>query len=154
MADCFDVLGVARGASTQDVRRFLGRLLGDPRVVELPRVLWLPILHGIILRTRPAKSAKKYESIWTKEGSPLMANTQRQARLLRGYLGEAGHDVEVEFAMRYGKPSIGAVLRKLREKRLERLLVLPMYPQGSRAGRETAVPRVRSGPRQSRVVGL
>ena len=103
-------LGTPTAPEPGPVRRYLAQFLADPRVVEIPPVLWKLILHGIILRTRPAKSAKKYESIWTKEGSPLMANTQRQARLLRGYLGEAGHDVEVEFAMRYGKPSIGAVL--------------------------------------------
>lgn len=129
-------LGTPQAPQAGPVRRYLAEFLSDPRVIEIPRAIWLPILHGIILRTRPAKSAAKYASIWTDEGSPLAFHSQRQARLLGGYLGEAGHRVEVALAMRYGEPSIPSVLRELRERNLTRLLVLPMYPQyaGSSVG--------------------
>ena len=86
------------------LRRYLAEFLSDPRVVEIPRLLWWLILHGVILRVRPAKSALKYAAIWTPEGSPLAVWTARQARLLAGYLGQAGHPVLVRHAMRYGKP--------------------------------------------------
>ncbi len=113
------------------VRPFLSEFLGDPRVVELPRALWWPILHGIILRTRPAKSAAKYASIWTPEGSPLRVWTQKQATLLAGWLGERGHRVTVRPAMRYGKPSIASQLDALKAEGVTRVLVLQAYPQYS-----------------------
>ena len=91
--------------------------------------VWLPILHGIILRTRPAKSARKYASIWTPEGSPLKVWTEKQALLLAGYLGQRGHPVLVRHAMRYGQPSIAGALDALRGDGAERVLVLPLYPQ-------------------------
>jgi ferrochelatase len=94
-------------------------------------MVWWPILHGIILNTRPARSARKYAAIWTADGSPLMVHSVRQAMQLRGWLGERGHDVEVALAMRYGEPSIGSVLQSLRERGVVRLLVLPLYPQYS-----------------------
>ncbi|MEI7445218.1 MAG: ferrochelatase [Burkholderiales bacterium] len=124
-------LGTPAAPTAQALRPYLAQFLGDPRVVEIPRLLWWPILHGIILNTRPAKSAKKYASVWTDEGSPLMVHSVRQAKLLRGALGERGHDVEVALAMRYGEPSIESVMAGLREKNVTRLLVLPMYPQYS-----------------------
>ena len=129
-------LGTPQAPEPAPVRRYLAEFLADPRVIEIPRAIWLPILHGIILRTRPAKSAAKYASIWTDEGSPLAVHSQRQAKLLAGYLGEAGQRVEVALAMRYGDPSIASVLQGLRERNLTRLLVLPMYPQyaGSSVG--------------------
>jgi protoporphyrin/coproporphyrin ferrochelatase len=122
-------LGTPAAPEAGAVRRYLKQFLWDPRVVEIPRALWWALLHGIVLNTRPKRSARKYASIWTREGSPLLVNTVKQAALVRGYLGEAGHDAEVEFAMRYGEPSIESVLRKLRERNLTRLLVLPLYPQ-------------------------
>jgi ferrochelatase len=122
-------LGTPDEPTTAAVRRYLREFLSDPRVVEIPRVAWLPILHGVVLRTRPAQSARKYASVWTDEGSPLLVHTRRQTALLRGALGERGHDVEVAFAMRYGNPSIPAVLRELRQRGVARLLVLPLYPQ-------------------------
>jgi ferrochelatase len=100
-------------------------------VVEIPRPIWWLILHGIILRTRPAKSAAKYASVWTPEGSPLKVWTQKQATLLRGYLGERGHQVTVRYAMRYGNPSIPAVLDELKAQGITRVLILPAYPQYS-----------------------
>ncbi|RST56778.1 ferrochelatase [Variovorax sp. MHTC-1] len=113
------------------VRPYLADFLGDPRVVEIPRALWALILHGIILRTRPAKSAAKYASIWTPEGSPLKVWTQKQAKLLAGWLGERGHRVAVREAMRYGSPSIAAQLDTLKAEGATRVLVLQAYPQYS-----------------------
>ncbi|CAN7401329.1 ferrochelatase [Variovorax sp. LjRoot84] len=113
------------------VRPYLADFLGDPRVVEIPRALWALILHGIILRTRPAKSAAKYASIWTPEGSPLKVWTKKQATLLAGWLGERGHRVTVRDAMRYGNPSIAAQLDALKAEGATRVLVLQAYPQYS-----------------------
>ena len=124
-------LGTPDAPTTAAVRRYLAQFLGDPRVVEIPRLLWLPILYGLILRLRPRSSAAKYASIWTPEGSPLALWTARQAVLLRGWLGEAGHSVRVLHAMRYGGPSIPAQLQALKDSGVERVLVLPLYPQYS-----------------------
>ncbi|MGE5337162.1 MAG: ferrochelatase [Gemmatimonadota bacterium] len=124
-------LGTPDAPEPAAVRRYLKEFLSDPRVVEIPRALWLPILHGIILNVRPRKSAAKYASIWTPAGSPLRVNSEQQALLLRGYLGHRGVDVDVMLAMRYGRPSIEQVLGELRAKHVERLLVLPLYPQYS-----------------------
>jgi ferrochelatase len=131
-------LGTPSAPEPGPVRRYLREFLSDRRVVEIPRAIWWPILHGIILTTRPAKSARKYAAIWTRDGSPLMVHTVRQAKLLRGYLGERGHDVDVACAMRYGQPSIAHALRALRERNLERLLVLPLYPQYAASTTATA----------------
>jgi ferrochelatase len=113
------------------VRPYLAEFLGDPRVVEIPRALWAPILQGIILRVRPAKSAAKYASIWTPEGSPLTAGTLKQAKLLQGWLGERGHRVAVRPAMRYGQPALAAQLEELKAGGIDRVLVLQAYPQYS-----------------------
>src|SRR3954471_3669231 len=99
-------LGTPDAPTTSAVRRYLRQFLSDPRVVEIPRAVWWFILNGIILPLRSGKSAAKYASIWTKEGSPLKVYTEKQAILLRGYLGERGHDVQVDYAMRYGNPSL------------------------------------------------
>ncbi|WCM95053.1 ferrochelatase [Acidovorax sp. NCPPB 2350] len=124
-------LGTPDAPTAPALRRYLAQFLSDPRIVEIPRLAWLPILHGIILRVRPAKSAAKYASIWMPEGSPLAVWTQRQATLLRGWLGEAGLRVPVRHAMRYGQPSIAAQLQALQAEGVERVLVLPLYPQYS-----------------------
>lgn len=124
-------LGTPAAPTPAAVRDYLAEFLGDPRVVELPRWLWLPILHGIILRTRPAKSAAKYASVWTPEGSPLAVHTIRQTALLRAKLPTH----RVEYAMRYGKPSIAEGLAKLAG--CSRIAVLPLYPQFSRSTTET-----------------
>jgi ferrochelatase len=105
------------------VRRYLAEFLSDPRVVELPRLLWLPILYGLVLNVRPAKSAAKYAAIWTPEGSPLAVHTARQAALL----GARCPELRVEYAMRYGEPSIAAGLAKLQG--CGEITVLPLYPQ-------------------------
>ena len=122
-------LGTPTAPTAAALRPFLRQFLGDPRVVEIPRLIWWPILHGIILNTRPAKSAHKYASVWMDEGSPLMVHSVRQTDLLRLKLAERGHDVELVLAMRYGEPSIASVLESLRERNMTRLLVVPMYPQ-------------------------
>jgi ferrochelatase len=125
-------LGTPDEPTTGAVRRYLKEFLSDPRVVEIPKAIWWFILNGIILPFRSSQSAKKYASIWTNEGSPLKVNTQAQARLLRGLLGERGHnDVTVAMAMRYGSPSLPEVLTKLKADGHERILILPAYPQYS-----------------------
>ena len=96
-------LGTPASPTPADVRRFLAEFLSDARVVEIPRLLWLLILHGIILRVRPAKSAAKYASIWTPEGSPLKVWTEKQASGLQQWLTQAGHHITVRYAMRYGQ---------------------------------------------------
>jgi ferrochelatase len=126
-------LGTPDAPTPAALRRYLAEFLSDPRVVEIPRLLWWMILHGVILRVRPAKSALKYAAIWMPEGSPLAVWTARQAKLLLGYLGEAGHPVLVRHAMRYGQPSIAAELDALRADGATRVLVLPLYPQYSAA---------------------
>jgi ferrochelatase len=100
-------------------------------VVEIPRVAWLPLLYGVILPLRSSKSAAKYRQIWTAEGSPLKVWTERQGKRLQGWLGEHGHRVRVEYAMRYGNPSIPSVLDGLAKAGANRILVLPAYPQYS-----------------------
>lgn len=124
-------LGTPDEPTPAAVRRYLGEFLSDPRVVEIPRLVWWPILHGIVLRLRPAKSARKYESVWRPDGSPLQVYTARQAAMLRGYLGERGHPVTVRHAMRYGQPSIASVLDELKASGVARILVVPLYPQYS-----------------------
>jgi ferrochelatase len=124
-------LGTPDAPEPGPVRRYLRQFLSDPRVVEIPRAVWLPILHGIILTVRPKKSAAKYATIWTDKGSPLMWHSEQQAVLLRGYLGSRGLDVDVRLAMRYGEPSIERVLGEMRAANTERVLVLPLYPQYS-----------------------
>jgi len=123
-------LGTPDAPTPQAVRRYLKQFLSDPRVIEIPRALWLPILHGFVLNTRPRKSAQKYASIWSSEGSPLKVHTEKQARLLRGYFSsQVRVPLSVDFAMRYGEPSIQDMLARLKAEGCERVLVLPMYPQ-------------------------
>ena len=110
------------------MRAYLAEFLADPRVVELPRWLWLPLLHGVVLRRRPAQSAAKYAKVWTPAGSPLAVHTARQAQLLRAASG-----LPVEYAMRYGEPGIASALRKLPGK----VRVVPLYPQYARSTTES-----------------
>ena len=124
-------LGTPDAPTAPALRRYLAEFLSDPRVVEIPRPVWWLILHGIILRIRPKKSAAKYASIWMKEGSPLKVWTQKQALMLRGYLAVRGHTVDVRYAMRYGNPSIASQLDQLKADGVTRVLILPAYPQYS-----------------------
>jgi ferrochelatase len=124
-------LGTPDAPTTPAVRRYLKEFLSDPRVVEIPKAVWWLILHALILPLRSGKSAEKYASIWTREGSPLKLHTEKQAALLRGYLGERGHDVQVVHAMRYGNPSLPQVLEKLKADGCDRILILSAYPQYS-----------------------
>jgi len=124
-------LGTPDAPTAPALRRYLAEFLSDSRVVEIPKPIWWLILHGIILRTRPKKSAAKYASIWLSEGSPLKVWTQKQALMLRGYLGVRGHTVEVRYAMRYGNPSIASQLDQLKADGVTRILILPCYPQYS-----------------------
>jgi len=127
-------LGTPEAPTAPALRRYLAEFLSDPRVVEIPRALWWLILHGVVLRVRPRKSAAKYASIWLPEGSPLKVWTEKQANLLRSDLGERGHtSLEVRWAMRYGRPSIASQLDALKASGCQRILVLPAYPQYSGA---------------------
>lgn len=122
-------LGTPDAPTAAATRRYLAQFLGDPRVVEIPKLVWALILHGLILRTRPAKSAAKYATVWTAEGSPLQVWTRKQAIQLQGWLGQRGHQVIVRHAMRYGEPAIAKQLDALRAEGATRILVLPAYPQ-------------------------
>ncbi|WP_460838697.1 ferrochelatase [Noviherbaspirillum agri] len=124
-------LGTPDAPTAPALRRYLKQFLSDPRVVEIPKAAWSIILNGFILPFRSGKSAEKYASIWTQEGSPLKIHTEKQALLLRGYLGERGHQVDVAYAMRYGNPSLPSVLDKLKADGCDRILILPAYPQYS-----------------------
>jgi ferrochelatase len=132
-------LGTPDAPTAKSVRPYLKEFLGDPRVVEIPRAIWWLILNGIILNTRPKKSAAKYATIWMPEGSPLRVHTEKQTRLLQGFLGERTKSpFVVDYAMRYGNPSIPSVLRKLKEQNCQRILVVPMYPQYAASSTGTA----------------
>jgi ferrochelatase len=125
-------LGTPDAPTPAAVRRYLAEFLSDPRVIEVPRLLWWFILHGFILRTRPKHSAKIYQSIWTNEGSPLLSFSGKLATAIQQELGQrVAGPVRVELAMRYGNPSIKSGLEKLRQANAQRLLVLPLYPQYS-----------------------
>lgn len=121
-------LGTPEAPEPGAIRRYLAEFLSDPRVVELPRLLWLPILYGIILTLRPRRLAHAYRSIWTEQGSPLMAIGRRQQQGLQAQLGDAAC---VQLAMRYGQPSIPQALTALQQQGVRRILVLPLYPQYS-----------------------
>lgn len=132
-------LGTPDAPTPAAVRRYLAEFLWDRRVVEIPRVLWWLILHGIILRTRPAKSAHAYAQVWSAEGSPLAAITARQARALQARLGAS---VRVDWAMRYGHPAIGEALAAMMAAGCDRVLVCPLYPQYSGATTASAMDAV------------
>lgn len=129
-------LGTPDAPTTPAVRRYLREFLSDPRVVEIPGALWKLLLYGVILNVRPAASAQRYATVWTKDGSPLRVHSLRQKTLLMGYLGQRlkalglpSDRAQIELGMRYGKPSIAEALATLKEGGCERLLVLPLYPQ-------------------------
>lgn len=123
-------LGTPDAPTAPAVRRYLREFLSDRRVVDLPRVLWWPILHGIILRTRPARSAANYQRVWTEDGSPLLLHTESQTRLLAERLGP---DFHVGFGMRIGNPGMKPALDAAVAAGAERILVVPLFPQYSTA---------------------
>lgn len=123
-------LGTPDAPTTETVRSYLKEFLSDPRVVEIPKAIWWLILNGIILNTRPKKSAAKYATVWLPEGSPLRVHTEKQTSLLQGYISQRTKaPFVVDYAMRYGNPSIHSVMHKLKEQNCQRILVVPMYPQ-------------------------
>ena len=125
-------LGTPDAPTPAALRRYLKQFLSDPRVVEVPRIAWWPILHGVILNLRPRQSARKYQAIWTAEGSPLKVHTERQARMLEGFLHKRGaSEFEIAVGMRYGAPAIADALDMLHDKGCDRILVMPLYPQYS-----------------------
>ncbi|NND92485.1 MAG: ferrochelatase [Granulosicoccus sp.] len=126
-------LGTPSAPETGAVRRYLAEFLSDPRIIELPRWLWRLILHGIVLRVRPSRSAKAYREVWSAEsGSPLLSISRQQAEALGTELASRfGDHVTVALGMRYGEPSIDSAIRALEEANVRRMIVLPMYPQYS-----------------------
>ena len=128
-------LGTPDAPEERAVRRYLAEFLSDPRVVEIPAIAWKPILHGIILRTRPRRSAEAYNQVWTNEGSPLAVIARRQAHALRDRFQDRA---SVHYAMRYGNPGIAAALRNMVEEGCTRILAAPLYPQYCAATTATA----------------
>ena len=125
-------LGTPDAPTPAALRRYLAEFLSDPRVVESPRLLWWLILHGVILRIRPRRSAHAYQRVWTEQGSPLLAISQCQASALQAFLkGKFNGPVVVSLGMRYGNPSIKTALEQLRAANARRILVFPLYPQYS-----------------------
>ncbi|MGJ8688564.1 MAG: ferrochelatase [Gammaproteobacteria bacterium] len=125
-------LGTPDAPTPKALHRYLKEFLWDPRVVEVPRLIWWFALNGVILRIRPRRSAKSYATVFTDEGSPLLFHTQAQAKALAQHMSDLGHEnVVVDFAMRYGNPSISSVLESMFNKGVRKLLVLPLYPQYS-----------------------
>ena len=123
-------LGTPEAPTAKALKPYLKEFLSDQRVVEIPRPIWWLILNGIILQTRPRKSAQKYAEIWTPEGSPLKVHTERQTESLRAALAERSPvPIQVEYAMRYGAPSVADGIARLRAAGCDRLLALPLYPQ-------------------------
>ena len=129
-------LGTPDAPEPAAVRRYLAEFLSDPRVIEIPKIAWMPILHGIILRTRPRKSAHAYSQIWQEGGSPLAVNTARQARALQERLGNS---VSVDWAMRYGNPGIAGVIERMIGAGVTRILAAPLYPQYCAATTASAI---------------
>ncbi len=142
-------LGTPEAPTTEAVRSFLAEFLSDRRVVDLPPALWLPLLHGIILRIRPQKSARAYREIWTEAGSPLLVNTQALARALEQRLATLlPEPMPVVTGMTYGNPSIAAALETLRASGVQKLLVLPLYPQYSATTTASVLDRVETALRR------
>ena len=152
-------LGTPEAPTAAALRRYLAEFLADPRVVEIPRFAWRPLLHGVILRVRPARSAERYATIWTKDGSPLLVHSQRQRTLLQGYLGQRlkglglpSDHVRVELGMRYGAPTLADGLYRLHDAGCDRIVVLPLYPQYAASTTGSAVDALLAATRRLRRV--
>ncbi len=138
-------LGTPDAPTATAVRRYLREFLWDTRVVEIPRAAWWLILNLFILPFRPKESARRYAQVWTPDGSPLRMHTERQTRMLRGYLGERiKAPLVVDYAMRYGSPSVPAALDKMKQQGCDRILILPLYPQYAASTTATALDAVGS----------
>ena len=122
-------LGTPDEPTTPSLKKYLRQFLSDGRVIETPKAIWWLILNGIILNTRPAKSAKNYKSVWTEEGSPLLLYTKKQKELIKSHLGKKYSNLVFDIGMRYGNPSIKKGLNNLRNQNCDRVVVLPLYPQ-------------------------
>lgn len=123
-------LGTPEAPTKQALRPYLKEFLSDPRVVEVPRLIWWMILNLVILNIRPGRSAKAYQTVWTEEGSPLLVHTRNQAEALREKMtAQWGDNIVVDFAMRYGNPSVDSVIEKMLQQGVRKLLVVPLYPQ-------------------------
>lgn len=154
-------LGTPDAPTAAAVRRYLAEFLSDPMVVDLPRWLWLPLLHGVILNLRPRRSAAAYARVWTADGSPLLVESRAQAEGLELALApRLKHSVRVALGMRYGEPALLKALTELRDSGVDRLVVLPLYPQYSRtttgsthAAVDAALAALRWEPRTTRVLG-
>ncbi len=146
-------LGTPEAPTPRAVRRYLKEFLWDPRVVELPRPLWWLILNGFVLPLRPRRSAQRYAQVWTPEGSPLRLHTERQAKLLLGFLGERIKPAPVvEYAMRYGHPPVAQALEQLKARGCDRVLIVPLYPQYSASTTASAFDAVFSAAKSMRNV--
>ncbi len=136
-------LGTPDAPTAAAVRRYLREFLNDPRVIEIPRPVWWLVLNLFVLPFRPKKSAQRYAQIWSADGSPLRAHTERQARMLQGYLGQrVKMPLIVEHAMRYGSPSVAAALNGMKQQGCDRVLVVPLYPQYAASSTATALDAV------------
>ena len=136
-------LGTPDAPTAQALRPYLRQFLSDTRIVEIPRVIWWFILNCIILVIRPKKSAEKYASVWTKDGSPLMVHAQKQTQLLRGFLGQKiKSPFAVELGMSYGNPSTASAIQKLKAQHCDRILVFPLYPQYASSSTASAIDAV------------
>jgi ferrochelatase len=127
-------LGTPDAPEVRAVRRYLAEFLTDPRVIEIPAIAWRPILHGIILRTRPRRSAEAYNQVWTNEGSPLRVIAHRQAEALRARMP----NLSIHYAMRYGNPGIAQAIGNMAREGCTRILAAPLYPQYCAATTATA----------------
>lgn len=124
-------LGTPDSPTPKSISRYLWQFLTDPRVVDLPRCKWYPLLKTIILPLRSKRIAKNYQAIWTEQGSPLLAISRQQKDALQAYLDKQNIDTQVEIAMTYGNPSIQSAVKNLLKNQVERIIVLPLYPQYS-----------------------
>jgi ferrochelatase len=132
-------LGTPDTPTVPGIRRYLGEFLSDPRVIEIPKYLWWPILNGMVLRARPKKLVPRYEEIWMEGGSPLLVFSQRQAEQVQARLREQGVEVEMELGMRYGNPSVADAITRLRARGCDHILTVPLYPQYAASTTATAV---------------
>ncbi len=136
-------LGTPDAPTAQALRPYLKEFLSNPRVIEIPRLIWWPILHGFILPFRPKASAEKYAKIWMPEGSPLKVHTERQTKLLREALqARLQNPLIVEYAMNIGKPSVATVMARMQEQGCERILIIPLFPQYAASSTAAAMDNV------------